>query len=227
MTDDNAIIRVRGASVAFHREGERFGALEDVSLDVSAGELVGVAGPSGSGKTTLLNVVAGLLRPRAGSVAIDGMDLYEQTDRARTRLRNEKIGFIFQTYHLHPMLDVGQNVGLPLAFSARPAEEARYAVSAILERLGLDDLARVKAGALSAGQKQRVLAARALVGGPAIVLADEPTANLDQENARVVLDALWQEQELRGTTVLLVAHNPRALEGVARTLHLDSGRLAP
>ena len=219
------MISVSGLSVAFRRGGERFHALTDVSFDVAPGEVVGVAGPSGSGKTTLLNAIAGLLTPRCGSVVIDGEAVYELNDRRRTRLRNHKIGFIFQTYHLHPMLSVRANVCLPFAFRKRGGTADRERIATLLWELGLDELATARAGVLSSGQKQRVVAARALAGDPDIVLADEPTANLDEANAAAVLTALHRASEERGATVLLVAHQSDVLEGVTRTIRLEQGRL--
>jgi len=226
MPTDQFIIRVSDLSVAFRRGGERFHALADVDFEVAPGEIVGVAGPSGSGKTTLLNAIAGLLTPKCGSVVVDGEAVYELSDRRRTRLRNQKIGFIFQTYHLHPMLSVRANVSLPFAFRRRTRPADRQRISVLLEELGLDELASAKAGVLSSGQKQRVVAARALAGEPQIVLADEPTANLDEANAAVVLSALRRARDERGATVLLVAHQSDVLQGVTRTIRLKHGRLA-
>lgn len=208
--------------MTFRRGGERFQALRDVSFEVSPGEIVGVAGPSGSGKTTLLNVLAGLLKPSDGKVSVGDKSLYDLTDRRRARLRNDRIGLIFQTYHLHPLLTVKQNVLLPQAFG-RGGDKG--VCDDILERLSIADLADARAGQLSSGQKQRVVTARALVMQPGIVLADEPTANLDEANAQAVLDTLRHANRNAGATVLLVAHDRGALEGVQRVLHLANGRL--
>lgn len=224
------MIRCDNISVVFGRAGRETAALEDVAFDVAEGEFVGVTGPSGSGKTTLLNVVAGLLRPRAGSVKVDGEEMYELSDSRRSRLRNRKIGIVFQTYHVHPMLTVRQNVMLPFALSRGESDRARAGKSReeaedLLRRLGIEELADLRAGPLSSGQKQRVVIARALAVQPEIVLADEPTANLDEANAQRALDVLKRAHDDRGATVLLVAHDPQLIEGVGRTLQLANGRL--
>ena len=216
------MIGVSGLSVAFRRGGEPFPALTDVSFDVSPGEIVGVVGPSGSGKTTLLNVLAGLLKPSGGEVSVDGESLYDLSDRRRTELRNQKIGLIFQTYHLHPQLTVKQNVLLPQAFG-RGGD--KHACDEIMERLDIGELANARAGQLSSGQKQRVVTARALVMRPEIVLADEPTANLDEANAQAVLETLRHANRTAGVTILLVAHDQYAIGGMERVLHLANGRL--
>jgi len=225
MLDAQTQIQARSLSVAFRRNGERLDALHDVRLDVAAGEFVGIVGPSGSGKTTLLNVLGGLLVPTAGKVLVDGRDLYALSDARRARLRSGMLSFIFQTYHLHPQLSVRQNVELPFAFARQACPDAQARLNAALEELGLTEMANAAAGALSSGQKQRVVVARALVSQAGIVLADEPTANLDPDNASVVMNAIHRANRERGATVLIVAHDADALVGATRTLRLDAGRL--
>ena len=226
MGERGATVQAADLSVVFRRGAERITALDAVGFSLDAGEFVGISGPSGSGKTTLLNVVGALQRPTEGHVALDGQDLYGLSDRTRARLRNEKVGFIFQTYHLHPMLTVRQNVELPFAFGKRRHGEGRPAANRMLEALGLAELAGARAGDLSSGQKQRVVVARALATAPALVLADEPTANLDEENARLVVDALWQASHDHGATVLMVSHQGGSFDRASRTLRVEDGRLA-
>lgn len=216
------IIGAEALSVRFRRGDGHTMALDRVSVEVSQGEFVGVTGPSGAGKTTLLNALAGLLKPMAGTVSVEGHDLYAMSDARRARLRNRAMGIVFQTYHLHPLLTVQQNVELPLAFG--PKREAGEA-GRLLEELGLGDLGCALAGGLSAGQKQRVVVARALVTRPQIVLADEPTANLDAASAEVVLGALRRANRDAGATILLVAHDRAVLAGTDRTLQFADGGL--
>ncbi len=225
MDEPKSIIDCTNLSVEFQQGGERIAALDGVALNVAGGEFVGITGPSGSGKTTLLNVIGGLLAPTGGAVCLEGADLYALSDGRRARLRNAMVGFIFQTYHLHPMLTVAQNVAVPFAFRARAKAEAGEAVSRVLDRLGLGGLSGAKAGELSAGQRQRVVVARALAGEPTLVLADEPTANLDEDNAAVVIDALWQANQDAGASVLIVSHQGESLARTTRRLRMAEGRI--
>ena len=224
------MIRSDNVSVVFPRAAGALPALQEVSFQVERGEFVGVTGRVGSGKTTLLNVLAGLLTPTSGKVTVAGESVYDLNDRRRTQLRNRSIGIIFQTYHLHPMLTVKQNVMLPLTLGRpRPehpgTDDAHADFDDMVRRLEISELADRRAGLLSSGQKQRVVIARALVGRPQVVLADEPTANLDESSAAVVLDVLKGMNHTAGATVLLVAHDPAAIAGVGRSLKLANGRL--
>jgi putative ABC transport system ATP-binding protein len=200
-------------------------ALRSFSLQVCAGEFVAVTGPSGSGKTTFLNV-AGLLESfEAGSYELDGTDVQRLTDDARSRLRNERIGFIFQSFNLIPDLDVYDNVDVPLRYRRLTGANRRERITSALDLVGLASRARHMPSQLSGGQQQRVAIARAIAGDPAFLLADEPTGNLDSLMARQVMDLLEQINEM-GTTILLVTHDPELARRAQRNVHLVDGQIS-
>jgi putative ABC transport system ATP-binding protein len=200
-------------------------ALRGFSLQVNAGEFVAVTGPSGSGKTTFLNV-AGLLESfEAGSYELDGTDVQRQSDDARSRLRNERIGFIFQSFNLIPDLNVQDNVDVPLRYRRLTSANRRERITSALDLVGLSSRARHMPSQLSGGQQQRVAIARAIAGDPALLLADEPTGNLDSLMARQVMDLLEQINEM-GTTILLVTHDPELARRAQRNVHLVDGQIS-
>lgn len=207
---------------------KRFGArtvLNALSLEVVAGEYVAIVGESGSGKSTLLNLIAGLDQPDAGSVAVEGADLAAMNDEQRTLTRRAKLGFVFQSFHILPHLTVEQNVELPLVLLgiARNVRSAR--VAELLSAVGLGERGASMPRELSGGELQRVAAARALVHRPALILADEPTGNLDPETAQTVLRLLAREIHSRGAGGILVTHSQAAAQSADRVLILDHGRL--
>jgi putative ABC transport system ATP-binding protein len=200
-------------------------ALRKFSLEVTAGEFVAVTGPSGSGKTTFLNV-AGLLEEfDSGSYQLDGTDVRALSDDARSRLRNQRIGFIFQSFNLIPDLDVQDNVEVPLRYRGLTAADRRERIASALELVGLASRARHMPAQLSGGQQQRVAIARAIAGDPAFLLADEPTGNLDSLMARQVMDLLEQINDM-GTTILLVTHDPELARRAQRNVHLIDGQIS-
>ncbi len=200
-------------------------ALDAVSLSVEAGELAFVCGPSGAGKTTLLRILAGLERPTSGQILVGGRNLAHISPRRLARLRR-RLGFVFQDFRLLDDRSVLDNVTLPLSVRGVSAATARPRALDELERVGLEERADARPHALSAGEKQRAAIARALVGEPALVLADEPTGNLDPELAARVLEGFVHIQA-RGTAVLVATHDPRLVEGLRRPVHrLEQGRVA-
>ncbi len=201
--------------------------LDELALNVAAGEYVAIVGESGSGKSTLLNVIAGLERPDSGSVAIDGADLAAMNDEQRTLTRRAKIGFVFQSFHILPHLTVAQNVELPLVLLSveRPVRAER--VAELLTAVGLSDRGLSMPRELSGGELQRIALARALVHRPALVLADEPTGNLDPDTAHSVLTRLASEIRSRGAGGVLVTHSEAAALSADRILVLEHGRLRP
>ena len=206
---------------------KRFGArlvLNDISFEVSAGEYVAVLGESGIGKSTLLNVIAGLEPVDAGSVFFEGRELTRMEDDALTLLRREKLGFVFQAFHVLPQLTVAQNVSLPLLLRGIENETR---VRSILEAVGLGGRGQSSPRELSGGELQRVAIARALVGEPRLLLADEPTGNLDPENARQVLDLLKSQVKARGAAAILATHSAQAAAGCDRRYRLAPGGLIP
>jgi putative ABC transport system ATP-binding protein len=220
------MLSIRGLAKRVGAAGERT-VFRDVALEVAGGECVAIVGESGVGKSTLLNLVAGLDRPDAGSIVVAGVDLATLEDDALTALRRERMGFVFQAFHVLPYLSVGANVALPLALlgEAREAQErrAREALAAV----GLEARVASTPSELSGGELQRVAIARALVHRPALVLADEPTGNLDPGSAADVLALLCDESRRRGAATLLVTHSAIAARSADRTLALTPGGLAP
>jgi putative ABC transport system ATP-binding protein len=199
-------------------------ALSDFSLHVRTGEFVAVMGPSGSGKTTFLNV-AGLLDTfDAGTYELDGKDVSRLSDDEMSRFRNRKIGFVFQSFNLIPDLDVADNVDVPLRYRGLPAAERKARIEKALEQVGLSSRARHLPSQLSGGQQQRVAIARVLAGDPRLILADEPTGNLDSLMTREILDLL-EEINGRGTTIVMVTHSPECATRAHRQIHLLDGKV--
>jgi putative ABC transport system ATP-binding protein len=199
--------------------------LDGLSLQVAAGEYVAIVGESGAGKSTLLNLVAGLDAPDAGQILIDGMNVTHLDENARTRLRRERIGFVFQAFHILPQLTVAQNVMLPLVLLGVPSAERHERAREMLAAVGLGDRADAAPAQLSGGELQRVALARALVHRPDLVLADEPTGNLDPDTAAAALALLAREIRARGAAGILVTHSPAAAATCDRVLRLERGRL--
>jgi putative ABC transport system ATP-binding protein len=200
-------------------------ALRDFSLEVAAAEFVAVTGPSGSGKTTFLNV-AGLLETfESGQYVLDGSDVSGLSDDARSRLRNEKIGFIFQSFNLIPDLNVYDNVDVPLRYRRLTSADRHERITSALELVGLASRVKHMPSQLSGGQQQRVAIARAIAGDPAFLLADEPTGNLDSLMARQVMDLLEQINEM-GTTIVLVTHDPELARRAHRNVHVVDGQIS-
>jgi len=212
------------------RVTKRFGGrtvLNAVSLEVEPGEQVAVLGESGIGKSTLLNVIAGLEPVDGGSIAYDGLEIAALSDDAATRLRREHFGFVFQAFHLLPHLSVEHNVGLPLLLRGRGAADIRARARALLGAVGLGGREDALPRELSGGELQRVAIARALVGEPRLVLADEPTGNLDPDNARQVLEVLRGQVKRQGAAGILVTHSEAAAATCDRRYRLDSAGLRP
>ena len=217
---------VEARNVSKRYEGKRtVHALRGVSFRVARGEMVATMGPSGSGKSTLLNIVGGLDRASEGTVLIDGADTSRLDDDALTRLRREKIGFVFQFFNLLPTLTARETVALPLHLSGAGRREAVRRASEMLALVGLAEREEHLPDELSGGEQQRVAMARALVLGPPLVLADEPTGNLDSRSGQEVLALLQNLQRQFGTTVLMVTHDPKAAAVCDRILTMEDGRL--
>jgi len=198
--------------------------LRDINLDVATGEFVALMGPSGSGKTTLLNLIAGIDKADGGTLRVDGVDIRTLSESDLAAWRAASVGFIFQFYNLLPVLTAFENVELPLLLTRLSARERREHVRAGLEMVGLSDRASHRPSELSGGQQQRVAVARALAGDPLILLADEPTGNLDSSNGEAVMDLL-RELHQQGSTICMVTHDPRFARYAERTIHLFDGRV--
>jgi len=219
------IVDVRNVHKFFRRGSERIDVLSGLSLEIAPGEFVGLMGPSGSGKTTLLNLIAGLDRPSDGEVWVAGSEVSSMGEAELARWRTRTIGFVFQFYHLLPVLSAYENVELPLLLLPLSASERRRQVMTALELVGLVDRDRHRPGQLSGGQQQRVGIARAIVTDPALIVADEPTGDLDAKSAAEILDLLGELRRSLQKTILLVTHDPRAADRADRVVHLDKGQL--
>ena len=200
--------------------------LDRLDLAIKAGAFVAISAPSGSGKSTLLNLIGCLDKPDDGDVKIDGESVLDHSDNALAYLRNRKIGFIFQMFHLVPVLNAWENVAYPLALRGEALHSRRAKAEAMLAKVGLADQGKKRPKQLSGGQRQRVAIARALVGEPAIVLADEPTANLDEKTALEIIALMRRLNMEQGATFLVSTHDPRIAEGADERLTLQGGQIA-
>ena len=216
------MLRMKDVSKVYRTEMVETHALRELSVHVAEGEFVAVTGPSGSGKTTFLNI-AGLLEEfTGGDYFLDGVDVSSLNDRARSKLRNEKIGFVFQSFNLIPDLDLFDNIDVPLRYRGLTRADRKKRIEGALERVGLSSRARHYPAELSGGQQQRVAVARAIAGDPRLVLADEPTGNLDSQMAREVMQLL-EELNAHGTTVVIVTHDPELAARAHRNVHIVDG----
>ncbi len=221
-----AIVSVQNVSKDYQLGKAEVHALRDVSLDVQAGEFLAVAGPSGSGKTTLLNLIGCVDTPSAGKVLVEGQDTSALSERALTDLRLRKIGFIFQTFNLVSVLSLFQNVEFPLLLQGGlGAADRRRRVEALLDAVGLRDHARHRPSELSGGQRQRVAVARALVTRPPLVLADEPTANLDSQTGATIIDLMRDMNRRDGTTFIFSTHDPRVMSHASAVVRISDGQV--
>jgi len=201
-------------------------ALQGVNLKICRGDVVCVMGPSGSGKTTLLNMLSGLDKPTKGRVIVDKVDITRLNESQLASYRLEKIGFIFQFYNLFPTLTAFENVELPLVLAKKPKEERREKVWKLLETVGMTDRAAHKPDELSGGEQQRIAIARALANDPCLVLADEPTGDLDSENAVAFMELVWELNRTHAQTFLIVTHDPLILERCNKIYTIRDGRLS-
>jgi len=219
------IVRVLGVHKYFRRGSERVDVLNGLTLEVAEGEFFGLMGPSGSGKTTLLNLIAGLDKPSEGEVWVGSDCISQMSEGQLARWRTRHIGFIFQFYHLLPVLSAYENVELPLLLLPLSASQRKQQVTTALALVGLENRMSHRPGQLSGGQQQRVGIARALVTDPTLIVADEPTGDLDAKSAEEILDLLEELRKSLNKTILLVTHDPRAAQRADRIQRLDKGRL--
>ena len=219
------IIQARRVSKTFGSGESATRALKEVSLTIGAGELVSIMGPSGCGKSTLLHVLAGIEKADEGEIWIDGIPVHALNDRALSALRLNRMGFVFQQFHLIPVLTALENVALPLVAKGLPDRIAHRRAKTALEQVGLSDKAHRYPAELSGGQNQRVAIARALVGEPKIVWADEPTGALDSRTADMTIGLLRSINETRGTTIVIVTHDPAVAGRTDRIVRMENGRV--
>ena len=210
----------------FPQEPDPVIAVRGVSLEIESGDFVAMAGPSGSGKTTVLNLLGGLTRPTEGSIWIGGDEITNMPHKTLARLRLERIGFVFQAYNLLPVLSAMENAEFTLLLRGVPANERHSRVRELFDQMGLEGLEDRFPGKLSGGQQQRVAVARAVVGEPALVLADEPTANLDSVASAALLDVMERLNREQGTTFVFSTHDPRVMERARRLITLVDGQIS-
>jgi putative ABC transport system ATP-binding protein len=219
------VVKVRGVTKAFTRDGFEVVALDNVDLDIPEGDFLALMGPSGSGKSTLMNLLAGIDRPTAGDVNVMGTNLGRLGERELTSWRNRHVGYIFQSFNLIPVLTAFENVELPLLLTGLSKRDRRRNVETALELVGLADRMDHRPRQLSGGQEQRVAIARAIVVDPDLILADEPTGNLDARSGEEVMNILATLNQKLNKTIVMVTHDPHAASYARRQLHLEKGLL--
>ncbi len=222
---NHPLVEIKNLQLSLVGGGGRVNILRGVDLQVARGETISIVGPSGAGKTTLLMALSGLERPSAGSVRVAGTELTQLDEDALARFRRRQIGIVFQSFHLVPTMTAQENVALPLEFAG--ASDAAERAAAALDATGLQQRRDHFPGQLSGGEQQRVALARAFVARPALILADEPTGNLDQETGQMVMDLLFSLQQEQGTTLVLVTHDPRLAQRCSRSIRMADGLLQP
>lgn len=220
-----SFIKATNLSKEYRKGNQTIAPLSGLDLEVRQSDFVALMGPSGSGKTTLLNLIAGVDSPTSGSLRIGEINLEKLTRDQLTSWRSQNVGYIFQLYHLLPVLSAYENVELPLLLRPMSKNERQKRVKKVLEQVGLTDRQNHRPKELSGGQEQRVAIARALVGDPPLIVADEPTGDLDRESADGILKLLKSLSEVHGKTIVMVTHDPRAAESANSVLELEKGRL--
>jgi putative ABC transport system ATP-binding protein len=221
------VVQARNVSKIFKREAFEVRALDDVSIDIASGEFMALMGPSGSGKTTLLNMIAAIDRPTSGELLVENQNIFRFSDSQQAHWRNEHIGYVFQTFNLIPVLTAFENVELPLLLTHLNQQQRREHVMTALKLVGLEERVNHLPKQLSGGQEQRVAIARAIVSDPTLLLADEPTGDLDSHSATEVLEILKRLNEDFHKTIVMVTHDPHAASYAHVTRHLEKGMLLP
>jgi putative ABC transport system ATP-binding protein len=221
------VVQVRNVSKVFKRDAFEVKALDDVSIDIGTGEFLALMGPSGSGKTTLLNMIAAIDKPTSGELLVLNENIFRFNDNQSAHWRNEHIGYVFQTFNLIPVLTAFENVELPLLLTKLSQKDRRDHVMTALRLVGLEDRVNHLPKQLSGGQEQRVAIARAIVSDPTLILADEPTGDLDSHSAGEVLDILKRLNQDSSKTIVMVTHDPHAASYAHVTRHLEKGMLLP
>jgi putative ABC transport system ATP-binding protein len=221
------VVEARGVNKVFKRDAFQVTALDNVTIDIATGEFLALMGPSGSGKTTLLNMIAAIDRPTSGELKVLGENIFTLDDGKSARWRNTHVGYVFQTFNLIPVLTAFENVELPLLLTKMSAQQRRDHVLTALKLVGLEDRVNHLPKQLSGGQEQRVAIARAIVSDPTLILADEPTGDLDSHSATEILEILKRLNEGFKKTIVMVTHDPHAAQYAHVTRHLEKGKLLP
>ncbi len=218
-----AAVRTESVWKIFHQEAEEVHAVQDVTISIERGEFTALAGPSGSGKTTLLNLIGGLTRPSRGRIWVDGRDVSGMSSKEVAQFRLDHVGFVFQAYNLLPVLTALENAEFPMLLQGVPANERRQRVNELFERTGMAGLEDRRPGKLSGGQQQRVAVVRAVASKPALVLADEPTANLDTASSKALLDVMHELNQDLGVTFVFATHDEHVMERSRRLVRMVDG----
>ena len=224
-TTENVVLQTLNLTKVFESNVVKVVALKSVNITIRKGEFVAIVGPSGSGKSTLLNLLGALERPTKGQVLIDGIDIFSLNDSEVAKLRNTKIGFVFQSYNLINRTTVIRNIEIPSIISGMPKQKRISRAKKILKLLGIEDKAEFKPTSLSGGQQQRVAVARSLMNNPSIILADEPTGNLDTKTGKEVFDLLKDLSHKHNRTIIMVTHNRELADATDRSIHIRDGML--
>ena len=225
-SDAQSLVELRDVTKEYRRGGETVHVLQNLSLSIPQGDFLALMGPSGSGKTTLLNLLGGIDRPTAGTLEVAGTDIARYNESELARWRAHTVGFVFQLYHLLPVLSAERNVELPLLLTGLSAADRKRRVQAALSLANIADRAKHKPAELSGGQEQRVGIARAIVGDPLLLLCDEPTGDLDRKSGDEILDLLQALNREQGKTIVMVTHDPHAAARARRILYMNKGRLS-
>jgi putative ABC transport system ATP-binding protein len=220
-----SLLELRNVSKIYQLGGEEIRALDDVTLDIEAGQFISIIGPSGSGKSTLMHILGCLDTPSAGTIRLDGKMIQDATSRELAQIRNRKIGFVFQFFNLLPKLNVLQNVELPMIYSGIPSRQRHDRAMAALRMVEMENRAKHRPSQLSGGQQQRTAIARALVNDPKIIFADEPTGNLDSHTGELILQ-MFSRLSSEGRTIILVTHDPEIAAVTPRRIEIRDGRVA-
>jgi putative ABC transport system ATP-binding protein len=220
------VIRIQGLRKAYQRGGQEVLVLDNLNLQVAQGDFLALMGPSGSGKSTLLNLIAGIDRPTSGVIEINGIDISSLDDAELARWRAAHVGFVFQFYNLIPVLTAFENVELPLQLTSLDRATRKRRVTEALASVGLADRMHHTPNELSGGQQQRVAIARALITNPSLIVADEPTGDLDRQSASEILEMLQRLNREQGKTIIMVTHDPKAADHAKAVIHLEKGQLA-
>ncbi len=224
----DTVVLLKSVSKEYDLGKTKVEALKNVNIEIKKGEFISISGPSGSGKTTMLNIIGCLDVPTTGEVYIDGIDTRDFSDNEQSVLRNEKIGYIFQSFNLIPVLNVYENIEFPLLLGSRPESknERKHRIMELIESVGLSEYISQRPNQLSGGQQQRVAIARSLVTQPKLVLADEPSANLDSENSKNIMEIMKELNEKKGTTFVFSTHDPLVIGYAQQNVQLRDGQIA-
>lgn len=226
MSQNDSIVQLHNVSRIYQLPNEKITALSNISLDIKSGDFIAITGESGSGKSTLLQLIGGLDRPTSGTITVNGNDLLTLNDNQLSDFRRSTIGFVFQSFYLQPFLTVQQNIELPTMPDKLPIAERHHCSEQLSQQIGLADLLKRRPNQLSGGQIQRVAIARALINRPPIILADEPTGNLDSKNSEAVIDLLMKMQQIYQATLIIVTHNSHIAKLANRIITLHDGKIS-